>query len=62
MNLEWFLTRTAAADPCVLRRAVAAALPVEAPCNAECYARFYSRVVSEIEDGTVATSALWRFA
>ena len=35
MNLEWFLTRTAAVDPCVLRRAVAAALPVEAPCNAE---------------------------
>ena len=62
MNLESFLTRTAAVDPCVLRRAVAAALPIEAPCNAECYARFYSRVVSEIEDGTVATSALWRFA
>ena len=50
MNLEWFLTRSAAVDPCVLRRAVAAALPVEAPCNAECYAGFYSRVVSEIED------------
>jgi len=62
MNLEWFLTRTATVDPCVLRRAMAAALPVEAPCNAECYARFCSLVVSEIEGGTVGTSALWRFA
>ena len=35
MNLEWFLARTAAVDRCVLRRAVAAALPVEAPCNVE---------------------------
>jgi hypothetical protein len=50
MSLERFLTRTAAVDPCVLRRAVAAALPVEAPHNAECYAGFYSRVVSELED------------
>ena len=50
MSLERFLTRTAAVDPCVLRRALAAALPVEAPCNAECYAGFYSRVVSKIED------------
>ena len=63
MRLEQFLTRTAAADPCVLRRAVAAALPVEAPCNAECYARFYSLVVSEIEDAARSgISALGRFA
>jgi len=62
MNLEWFLTRTLP-----LTR-VCCGGPWPLRCRSKrratqkCYARFYSWVVSEIEDGTVATSALWRFA